>query len=79
MRYHWIQDRSEQKEYDIYWEPGVDNLAYYFTKNFTPAHHKRTKPRFLTSHPQVHSVMQGCVDHTSDHPWNAPFTRAIIS
>jgi hypothetical protein len=27
MRYHWITDRVRQKQFDVYWRPGRENLA----------------------------------------------------
>ena len=35
MRYHWICDKFGLDEFVIEWEPGVTNLADYFTKNLT--------------------------------------------
>jgi hypothetical protein len=29
MRYHWVQDRSDQGEIIVYWAPGAENLADY--------------------------------------------------
>jgi hypothetical protein len=26
MRYHWLTDRVRQKQFDVYWRPGRDNL-----------------------------------------------------
>jgi hypothetical protein len=26
MRYHWLTDRVRQKQFDVYWRPGKDNL-----------------------------------------------------
>jgi hypothetical protein len=43
MRFHWIKDRVKQGKYNVYWGPGVQNLADYFTKHHSPAHHKRIR------------------------------------
>jgi hypothetical protein len=32
MRYHWITDRVHQKQFDVYWRPGHENLGNYHTK-----------------------------------------------
>jgi hypothetical protein len=29
MKYYWIQDRVRQKQFDVYWRPGTDNLGDY--------------------------------------------------
>ena len=41
MRFHWIRDRTAQKQYLIYWEPGQVNKADYFTTNHPVKHHKQ--------------------------------------
>ena len=47
MRYHWIQDRIQQGQFDVYWKPGNTNLADYFSKHHPPGHHKLMRPVFL--------------------------------
>jgi hypothetical protein len=41
MRFYWIKDRVKQGQFNVYWGPGFQNLADYFTKQHSPAHHKR--------------------------------------
>jgi hypothetical protein len=31
MRYHWLTDRVRQKQFDVYWRLGRENLADYHT------------------------------------------------
>jgi hypothetical protein len=50
MRYHWVRDRVQQKHFNVYWAPGSTNLADYFTKHFSAAHHKRLRPQYLAHH-----------------------------
>lgn len=57
MRYHWIRDKLGQRQYDVEWQPGLDNMGDYFTKNHSPAHHRCTKPKYLRSYPQIQLVM----------------------
>jgi hypothetical protein len=40
MRYHWLTDRVRQKQFDVYWRPGNENLADYHTKHHSAQHHK---------------------------------------
>jgi hypothetical protein len=40
MRYHWLTDRVRQKQFDVYWRPGRDNLGDYHTKHHSAQHHK---------------------------------------
>jgi hypothetical protein len=43
MRFYWIKDRVKQGQFNVYWGPGYQNLADYFTKHHSPAHHKRMR------------------------------------
>ena len=47
MRYHWIQDRIKQGQFDVFWKPGKTNLADYFSKHHPPGHHKIMRPEYL--------------------------------
>jgi hypothetical protein len=40
MRYHWLTDRVRQKQFDVYWRPGRENLGCYHTKHHSAQHHK---------------------------------------
>jgi hypothetical protein len=40
MRYHWLTDRVRQKQFDVYWRPGCENLGNYHTKHHSAQHHK---------------------------------------
>jgi hypothetical protein len=40
MRYHWLTDRVHQKQFDVYWRPGRENLGDYHTQNHSAQHHK---------------------------------------
>ncbi len=48
MRFHWLQDHEAQDQLRIYWRPGKTNLADYFTKHHSPAHHISVRTHFLT-------------------------------
>lgn len=47
MRFYWVRDRVEQKHFRVYWAPGALNLADYFTKHHTAAHHQRIRHKYL--------------------------------
>jgi hypothetical protein len=32
MHFYWIKDRVKQGQFNVYWGPGYQNLADYFTK-----------------------------------------------
>ena len=72
MRFHWLRDRTAQKQFRIYWKPGGQNLADYFTKHHSPAHHRQVRADFLTKYKEVQELrernkrryavqLQGCV------------------
>lgn len=39
MRFYWLRDCVQQRQFIIYWRPGTENLADYFTKHHLAAHH----------------------------------------
>jgi hypothetical protein len=43
MRFYRIKDRVKQGQFNVYWGPGFQKLADYFTKHHSPAHHKRIR------------------------------------
>jgi hypothetical protein len=64
MRFYWVRNRVEQGHFRIYWAPGVKNIADYFTKHHSPAHHCYMRPLILKElHPScVPEYMQGCAE-----------------
>ena len=48
MRYWWMRDRADQKQFRYYWGAGKNNRADYYTKHFCEAHHRETRPTILT-------------------------------
>jgi hypothetical protein len=51
MRFYWLRDRVAQGQFLIHWRRGADNLADYFTKHHSPAHHRRMRPQYLLPQP----------------------------
>ena len=47
MHFYWIKDRASKGEFLIHWRRGADNLADYFTKHHSPAHHRLIRSRYL--------------------------------
>jgi hypothetical protein len=47
MHLYWIKDRVKQGQFDVYWVPGYQNLADYFTKHHSPAHDKRMREIYI--------------------------------
>jgi len=70
MRYFWIVDQVEQRQFDVQWHPGQENLGDYVTKHHPAAHHRRVRPYYVHEHNSPRtlpravrpSVMRGCAD-----------------
>jgi hypothetical protein len=60
MRYHWITDRVRQKQFDVYWRPGRENLGDYHTKHHSAQHHKDMRV-FILHQANSLQVLRGCV------------------
>jgi hypothetical protein len=83
MRFYWIKDRVKQGQFNMYWGPGYQNLADYFTKHHSPAHHKRMREIYIHASEQPinrkgirDSALRGCVNtsgkagaHILHLPW----------
>ena len=66
MRFYWLKDRVEQGQFKIFWEPGDENWADYFTKHHPPSHHIKVRPVYLMEKSSP-SDLQGCVDLIKGH------------
>jgi hypothetical protein len=67
--FYWIKDRVKQGQLNVYWGPGYQNLADYFTKHHSPAHHKRMRKIYIPADKQPinrkgiqDSALRGCVN-----------------
>jgi hypothetical protein len=47
MRYHWLTYIVCQKQFDVYWRPGRENLGDYHTKHHSAQHRKRMRRLIL--------------------------------
>ena len=70
MRFFWIADQADQRNFKVLWAPGQENLGDYSTKHHLVAHHRIVHPFYLHT-PQsprylqralAPSVLRGCVD-----------------
>ena len=48
MRFHWLRDRANQKQFRFYWRPGTTNRGDYFTKHHPASHHRNMRAELLT-------------------------------
>jgi hypothetical protein len=60
MRYHWLTNRVLQKQFDVYWRPGHENLADYHTKHHSEQHHKDMRHLILHEENSL-QVLRRCV------------------
>ena len=60
MRFYWVRDRIDQNQFKLIWRKGKLNMADYFTKHHSPAHHKHLRPIYLHT-PNSPRDLQGCV------------------
>jgi hypothetical protein len=60
IRYHWLTYRVRQKQFDVYWCPGRENLSDYHTKHHSAQHHKDMRGLLLHQANSL-QVMRGCV------------------
>jgi hypothetical protein len=60
MRYHWMTDRVRQKQFDVYWRPGRENLGDYHTKHYSAQHHKDMRHLILNEANSL-QVLRWCV------------------
>jgi hypothetical protein len=60
MRYHWLTDRARQKQFDVYWRPGRENLGDYHTKHHSAQHHKDMRGLILHQ-ANILQVLRGCI------------------
>jgi hypothetical protein len=68
MRYHWLKDRIEQLQFNLYWAKGILNRADYFTKHHPPSHHKIMRYTYLQRNHVANiaaSHLRGCVPTTA--------------
>jgi len=47
MRFHWLKDRIQRHQFNLYWAPCKLNKADYFTKHHPPSHHNLMRYQYL--------------------------------
>jgi hypothetical protein len=80
MRYHWLKDRIQQKQFNLYWAPGKNNSADYFSKHHPPAHHKLMRYTYLqrpAPSTSVPSSVRGCVSPSGSLPPGSHSTNHV--
>lgn len=67
MHFYWVRDRVQQKQFIIYWQPGAENMADYFTKHHLAVHHRQWRDQFVMPEHKSNMVsrqlgLRGCVN-----------------
>jgi hypothetical protein len=60
MQYQWLTNRVRQKQFDVYWRPGRENLGDYHTDHHSAQHHKDMRHLILHEANSL-QVLRGCV------------------
>jgi trehalose utilization protein len=60
MSNHWLTYRVRQKQFDVYWRPGRENIGDYHTKHHSAQHHKDMRGLILHQE-NIFQVLRGCV------------------
>ena len=79
MRFYWLKDRVKQRQFDVYWAPGLNNLADYTTKHHSGKHHRQLRPIQLHE-PNSPKTVQGCIkllNYKTKKPAARPASRAL--
>jgi hypothetical protein len=64
MRFYWIRNRIKQGQFIIHWRKGTKNRADYFTKHYSPAHHKHIRSNYLSEmHKPAPAELHKSVQH----------------
>ena len=62
MRFYWINDRTKQGQFRVFWRSGPENLRNYHSKHHPTENHIAFRPKYL--HVTELSLLQGCVNLT---------------
>jgi hypothetical protein len=77
MRFYWVRDRVQQGQFILYWGPGQLNLADYYNKHHSAAHHRDVRPKYLymghieatkVGLADTMQVLRGCVKPSAPAP-----------
>ena len=56
MRFFWIADQADQRNFKVLWAPGQENLGDYSKKNITRRHITEMYARFICIRHRVHDI-----------------------
>ena len=67
MRFHWIQDRILQENFNAFWKPGPTSLGDYHSKHHPTHHHIQVRHTNLNEPHSSQNTLQGCVNNPNRH------------
>ena len=47
MRWNWLRDNATKEQIEVFWAPGTDNDADYYTKHHPPNHHRLCRQKYI--------------------------------
>ena len=62
IRFHWIQDRILQENFNVFWKLGPTNLGDYHSKHHPTPCHIQVRHTNLHEPHMSHNTLQGCVN-----------------
>ena len=71
MRFYWVRDRVDQGQFKVFWKPGAQDKADYFTKHHAAKHHITVRPLYVQDiHPEASnlSYCEGVLIPNSSRP-----------
>ena len=64
MRFHWLEDKVDQKEINLHWKPGSKNWADYYTKHWSAAYHKIMRYKYLQKLNHLSPMLTNIIQNT---------------
>ena len=67
-----MKDRVKQKDFFVYWKPGIQNMGDYFTKHPPPHHYREICATYLYT---KNALLK--IDHKIVHKWSNAVLTSI--
>ena len=62
MRWWWLRSKKCKNIINIYWRPGVNCKADYYTKHHSGTHHQKVRPQYVANNAAGENVYGKYVD-----------------
>ena len=47
MQLHWLRDKENNKDFQVFWDKGANQGADYFTKHHPTIHHRKMRSQYI--------------------------------